>query len=94
MNIAKLIFLACHVFMASLLLVVSPAHTSTKFKGVPAAKIFIVASAQANLELTAPILTQPKPQIINHIGCSCNTCIQSNFQMLQGKLRAAGFQSS
>lgn len=91
MNIAKLIFLACHVFLASLLLVVSPAHASTKFKAVPDAQITVIASAPANSELTVPKLTQPKPQIINHIGCSCNTCIQSNFQMLQGKLPAAGF---
>ncbi|MEO3707380.1 hypothetical protein [Trichormus azollae] len=91
MNIAELILLACHVFLVSLLLVVSPAYASTKFKAVPTAKIFIVASAQANLELIAPMLTQPKPQIINHIGCSCNTCVQSNFQMLQGKLPIAGF---
>jgi hypothetical protein len=92
MNIAKLILLACHVFLASLLLVVSPAHASTKFKAAPAAHIILVASAQLNPELTAPNLTQANNPIIDHIGCACGTCVQANFQILQGKLPAAGFQ--
>jgi hypothetical protein len=83
MNIAKLIFLACHFFLASLLLVVSPAHASTKFKTAP---------AQPTPELIAPNLTQASNPIIAHIGCACSTCMKANFQMLQGKLPAAGFQ--
>jgi hypothetical protein len=91
MNIAKLILLACHVFLASLLLVVSPAHASTKFKAAPTAQIILVASAQSNPELTAPNLTQATHSIVDHIGCACGNCVQANFQMLQGKLPATGF---
>lgn len=92
MNIAKLIFLACHFFLASLLLVVSPAHASTKFKTAPISQIIVVASAQPSSELIAPNLTQPSNPIIAHIGCACGTCVKANFQMLQGKFPAAGFQ--
>ncbi|MGM3308353.1 hypothetical protein ACSQ6I_20645 [Anabaena sp. WFMT] len=92
MNIAKLILLACHVFLASLLLVVSPAHASTKMKSAPVSQIIVVASAQPNPELIAPNLNQANNPIVDHIGCTCGTCVQANFQMLQGKLPAAGFQ--
>ncbi|TAF06451.1 MAG: hypothetical protein EAZ77_12220 [Nostocales cyanobacterium] len=91
MNIAKLIFLACHVFLASLLLVVGPAQASTKWQIAPTSEMIVSASVQPIPELTAPILTQPQHQIVNHIGCGCSACVQANFVMLQGKLPAANF---
>ncbi|AFZ57186.1 hypothetical protein H6G54_24765 [Anabaena cylindrica FACHB-243] len=92
MNIAKLILLACHVFFVSLLLVVSPAHASTKMKSAPVPQIIVIASAQPNPELIAPNLTPANSSIVDHIGCTCGTCVKANFQMLQGKLPAADFQ--
>ncbi|MBK1990644.1 hypothetical protein A0J48_024505 [Sphaerospermopsis aphanizomenoides BCCUSP55] len=91
MNIAKLIFLACHVFLASLLLVVSPAQAASKFNVVPAVNRIVVTSVQANPKFTVPILTQPHHQIVDQTGCACSACVQSNFHLLQGKLPGAGF---
>ncbi|MBD2295468.1 hypothetical protein H6G06_18825 [Anabaena sphaerica FACHB-251] len=91
MNIAKLIFLACHVFLASLLLVASPAHASTRWQAAPTSQMIVATSAQPMPELTAPILTQPNHQIVNQTGCGCSACVQANFHKLQGKLPAAGF---
>ncbi|MFM2064369.1 MAG: hypothetical protein RLZZ507_4040 [Cyanobacteriota bacterium] len=87
----KLIFLVCHVFLASLLLVVSPAQASTRWKTAPIAHEIVAASVQPIPELTVPILTQPHHQIANKTGCGCSACVKANFQMLQGKLPAAGF---
>ncbi|MBD2570706.1 hypothetical protein [Anabaena lutea] len=87
MNIAKLILLACPVFLASLLLVANPAHALGRNGVITLA----TPSAPNNIELTAPhfgLVTNP---IIDQLGCGCSTCVQAKFQMLQGKLPAADF---
>lgn len=86
MNIAKLIFLTCHVFLASLLLVVNPAQASTRWQTAPNSQLIVATSVQPIPEFTKPVLNQPKYQITNHIGCTCHACIQANFHKLQGKL--------
>lgn len=86
MNIAKLIFLACHVFLASLLLVISPAHASTRWEVAPNSQMTVSASVQPISKLAAPILTPADHQTVNQTGCSCSACVQANFQQLQGKL--------
>lgn len=87
MNIAKLILLACPVFLASLLLVANPAQAFSRNGVITPA----TPSAQTNLELTTPhfgLVTNP---IIDQLGCGCSTCVQAKFQMLQGKLPSADF---
>ncbi|MBD2627374.1 hypothetical protein [Trichormus variabilis] len=87
MNIAKLILLACPVFLASLLLVANPAHAFSRNGVITLA----TPSAQTNLELTTPNLHPASNPIIDQLGCGCSTCVQTKFQMLQGKLPAADF---
>jgi hypothetical protein len=87
----KLILIACHVFLASLLLVVNPAQASTRWKTTPTSHEIVANFVQPTPELTAPILNQPKHQIANHIGCGCSVCMQANLSMLQGKLPFADF---
>ncbi|MBE9237755.1 hypothetical protein IQ227_17395 [Anabaena aphanizomenioides LEGE 00250] len=90
-NITKLIFLACHLFLASLFLVVSPAQASTRWKTIATSDQIVAASVQPIPELTKPIFKQQNQQIFKNIGCSCSACVQSNFHKLQGKLPSADF---
>jgi hypothetical protein len=82
----KLILITCHVFLASLLLVVNPAQASTRWKTTPIYSEMVATSVQAIPQLTAPSVHQQKHQIVNHIGCGCSACVKANFAMLQGKL--------
>ncbi|WP_353931419.1 hypothetical protein WJM97_02135 [Okeanomitos corallinicola TIOX110] len=91
MNIAKLIFCACQVFLASLLLVVNPAQASTKCQVIPNADQVVAVSVQATPELTEPIFHQQNHKVINHNGCGCSACVQGNLALLQGKLPVADF---
>lgn len=87
----KLIVIACHVFLASVLLVVNPAQASTRWKTTPISSEMVATSVQPIPQLTLPILHSQNHQITNHIGCSCGACVQANFAMLQGKLPSADF---
>ncbi|MDZ7958495.1 MAG: hypothetical protein RMY34_11560 [Aulosira sp. DedQUE10] len=90
MNILKLILLACPVFLASILLISNPAQASS-LKSAPATQITIVASAQAMPELVTSKLTPASNPILDQSGCNCANCVQSKFNLLQGKLPSAGF---
>jgi hypothetical protein len=76
MNIAKLILLACPVFLASILLVANPANASS-LKSTP--------------EFAIPTLTQASNPILDQLGCNCANCVQAKFQTLQGKLPSVNF---
>ncbi|TAE58178.1 MAG: hypothetical protein EAZ76_03310 [Nostocales cyanobacterium] len=95
MNIAKLIFVACHVFLASLLFVVNPAQASTKWQVTHYPDQVVTTFVQTTPQFTAPIVNQNHHQInkINHhLGCGCSACVSGgNFAILQGKLPVAGF---
>ncbi|WP_193194034.1 hypothetical protein [Nostoc sp. MG11] len=90
MNIAKLILLACPVFLASILVVANPAIASS-LKSVPAIQTITVASTQQITEFTTPKLAQASNPIIEQLGCNCGNCTQAKFQRLQGKLPSASF---
>jgi hypothetical protein len=85
MNILKLIFLACPIFLASMLLVSNPAQASS-LKSAPATQIMMVASTQPIPELVTPKLTPASNPILDQAGCNCANCVQSKFHLLQGKL--------
>ncbi|MTJ06311.1 hypothetical protein [Anabaena sp. UHCC 0204] len=85
MKIVKLILLAFPVFLASLLLLVNPAHAS-RFKATPAAQMIVVTSTQANFDLATPQINKITHLSIDSTGCSCANCVQTNLQKLQGKL--------
>ncbi|MBW4685193.1 MAG: hypothetical protein KME40_08845 [Komarekiella atlantica HA4396-MV6] len=89
MNIAKLILLACPVFLASILMVANPAIASI-LKSTPATQIITVASTQHITEFTTPLAQASNP-IIEQLGCNCGNCTQAKFQQLQGKLPSASF---
>jgi len=89
MKIVKLILLAFPMFLASLLLVVNPAHAS-KFKAIPAVQMIVVSSTQANFDLVTPQINSITHSVIEQIGCSCTNCVQANLQKLQGKLPMTG----
>ncbi|WP_017655616.1 hypothetical protein [Fortiea contorta] len=82
MNIAKLILLACPVFLASVLLLGNPAQASS---------IKSVDTTQLVPDLVAPNLATASNPIMDQVGCSCATCVQAKFEMLQGKLPSVGF---
>jgi hypothetical protein len=86
MKIIKLILLAFPVFLASLLLVVNPAHAS-RFNSTPA---IVVTATQANLELATLQINNISHLVIEPTGCSCANCVPANLQMLQGKLPIVG----
>ncbi|MFK0734825.1 MAG: hypothetical protein ACSI46_09325 [Gloeotrichia echinulata DVL01] len=90
MDLAKLILLACPVFLASMLWLVNPAQASSLKSGF-STQIITVASVQEIPQLTMPKLHQASDPLIAHLGCNCGNCVQSKFQMLQGKLPSARF---
>ena len=90
MKIAKLILLACPVFLVSMILVANPAHASSLKSAYPT-QIMTVVSTQQISDLATPKLTQTSNPIIDQLGCNCTNCVQSKFQLLQGKLPSAGF---
>ncbi|MBW4617330.1 MAG: hypothetical protein KME21_29755 [Desmonostoc vinosum HA7617-LM4] len=90
MNIAKLILFACPVFIASMVLVANPANASS-MQSPSTTQVVVVAFAQPTHELAAPTLNQTSNPILDQLGCNCANCIQTKFQMLQGKLPSAGF---
>ncbi len=85
MNIAKMILLACPVFLTSILLVANPAQASS-LKPVFATQMISVASTQSIGELATLHATRASNPIMDQLGCNCATCFQSKFQMLQGQL--------
>jgi hypothetical protein len=85
MNILKLILLACPAFVASVLFITNPAQAAS-VNYTPATQITMVASAQPIHEFIAPKLTPASNPIIDQLGCSCASCVQSQFHLLQGKL--------
>ncbi|NES98970.1 MAG: hypothetical protein F6K62_20565 [Sphaerospermopsis sp. SIO1G2] len=91
MNITKLIFLACHVVLASLLFVVNPAQASTKSQVAQHSAQVVALSVQAIPPLTTPIFNQKQHKINSHFGCSCSNCVSRNFSVLQGKLPVVDF---
>ncbi|WP_414562261.1 MULTISPECIES: hypothetical protein [unclassified Anabaena] len=90
MNIAKMILLACPVFLASILLVANPAHASS-LKSPSPTQMISVASTQTIDQFTAIHVTKRSNPIMDQLGCSCATCVQAKFQMLQGHLPSVGF---
>ncbi|MBW4556656.1 MAG: hypothetical protein KME59_12070 [Trichormus sp. ATA11-4-KO1] len=90
MNIAKLILLACPVFLASILLVANPSHASS-LESAFTTQMVSIASHQQVDEFAALKVTQSSNPIMDQLGCNCATCVQSKFQLLQGKLPSVGF---
>lgn len=89
MNILKLILLACPVVLASILWVANPAQASS-LQSAPTTQITLVVSAQQSSELVAPKVAPAPHTILDQAGCSCASCTQSKFDLLQGKLPAVG----
>ncbi len=90
MNLAKLILLACPVFLASMLWLVNPVQASS-LKSTAATHIITVASVESIPQLIMPNLNQASDSLIDHLGCNCGNCVKSKFEMLQGKLPSAEF---
>ncbi|BAY28575.1 hypothetical protein NIES2107_04060 [Nostoc carneum NIES-2107] len=89
MNILKLILLACPVVLASILWVANPAQASS-LQSAPTTEITLVVSAQPSAELLATQVTPASHTILDQAGCSCASCTQSKFDLLQGKLPSIG----
>ncbi|PPJ63792.1 hypothetical protein [Cuspidothrix issatschenkoi] len=85
MKIIKRILLALPLFLASVLLIVNPAHAS-RLQTTPDAQMMVVKSTSVNLDLITPQVNNITHSVIESSGCSCANCVQANFQMLQGKL--------
>ena len=85
MKIIKRILLALPLFLASVLLIVNPAHAS-RLETTPDAQMIVVKSTSVNLDLITPQVNNITHSVIESTGCSCANCVQANFQMLQGKL--------
>ena len=90
MNIAKMILLACPVFLTSILLVANPAQASS-FNPQSATQMISVASTQSIGEISTLHATKASNPIMDQLGCNCATCFQSKFEMLQGKLPSGDF---
>lgn len=90
MNIAKMILLACPVFLASILLLANPAQASN-LKPEFATQMISVASTQPMSELVTLHATKTSNPIMDQLGCNCATCFQSKFEMLQGKFPSGDF---
>jgi hypothetical protein len=90
MNIAKMILLACPVFLTSILLVANPAQAST-IQPTSATSMISVASHQPIGQFSAFRSTRTSNPIMDQLGCSCATCLQSKYEMLQGKLPSVDF---
>ncbi|CEJ44442.1 hypothetical protein [Umezakia ovalisporum] len=89
MNIAKMILLACPVFLASILIANSAQASSLK----PASdtQIIAVASTQSMEQLVTLDSSKLSHPIMDQLGCNCAVCFQSKFQSLQGKLPSLDF---
>ncbi|MEA5581305.1 hypothetical protein VB620_08130 [Nodularia harveyana UHCC-0300] len=85
MNIAKMILLACPVFLTSILLLANPAQASS-LQSASATSMISVASHQAITELPTLHTTKTSNPIMDQLGCNCATCLQSKFEILQGQL--------
>lgn len=90
MNIAKLILLACHVFLASILLLANPAQ-ALSLKSASATQLITVESTQLIPELIPLKVNQASNPVTEQLGCNCANCLQAKFQMLQGKLPISNF---
>ncbi|MDB9372033.1 hypothetical protein [Nodularia sphaerocarpa] len=90
MNIAKMILLACPVFLTSILLVANPAQASS-LNPQFATQMISVTSTQPMSELVTLHATRASNPIMDQLGCNCATCVQSKFEMLQGKLPSGDF---
>ncbi|MBW4559715.1 MAG: hypothetical protein KME32_00935 [Mojavia pulchra JT2-VF2] len=90
MNIAKLILLACPLLLTSVLLIANPAQASG-MKSASATQFMNVASVLPIPDLVTPQVAPQSNPIIDQVGCNCANCVQSKFQMLQGKLPSVGF---
>jgi hypothetical protein len=77
MYLVKLVLLACPALVASVLLASNPAN---------AANIKSASDTQAFSELTTPHLNQSSNPILDQLNCSCNTCVRTQLELLQGKL--------
>ena len=93
MNIAKMILLACPVFLTSILLVANPAQASS-LNPQSATQMISVASTQPISELATLHSTKTSNPIMDQLGCNCATCFQSKFEILQGKLPVNSYQLS
>ncbi len=80
MNIAKLILLACPIFLASVLMLANPAQASG-----------IKSATQQVSDLVTPTLATASNAIVDQLGCNCANCVQSKFHLLQGELPSMGF---
>ncbi len=85
MNIAKMILLACPVFLTSILLVANPAQASS-IKSPSPTQMISVASSQPIGDLAMLHATRTSNPIMDQLGCNCATCFQSKFELLQGQL--------
>lgn len=78
----KQILLAIPAFLASLLFLVNPSY------GSPIENHSI--SPLSQLDITTNQIHQDTDSVIDQFGCNCAKCLQSNFQLLQGKLPETG----
>lgn len=90
MKIAKMILLACPLFLASILLVANPANASSLKSSSPIPMISVLSHEPIS-EFTPLHVTKASNPIMDQIGCNCASCVQANFQMLQGKLPSVDF---
>lgn len=85
MYLIKLVLLACPVLIASILLVANPAK-AVSINSLPSTQTITVVSKQPISQLTIPHSNQSSNPIINQLGCGCASCVQTQLQLLQGKL--------
>ncbi|WP_242040257.1 hypothetical protein [Anabaena subtropica] len=85
MYLVKLVLLACPVLIASILLVANPAK-AVSINSLPSTPAVTAVSMQPISELATPHLNQSSNPIIDQLGCSCSSCVQTKLQLLQGKL--------
>ncbi|AFY47649.1 hypothetical protein Nos7524_1783 [Nostoc sp. PCC 7524] len=89
MNLVKLFLLVCPVILSSILLAANPANASIKSTSVNPG--ITVEYVQPLSEIAAPHLTPASNPITEQLGCTCANCVQSKFQLLQGKLPSVDF---
>ncbi|MEA5564299.1 hypothetical protein [Anabaena sp. UHCC 0399] len=89
MNLVKLFLLAFPVILSSILVAAKPANASVK--SISTTPILTLEHIQPFSEIAIPHLTQTSNPITEQLGCNCANCLQSKFQLLQGKLPSIDF---
>jgi hypothetical protein len=85
MNLIKRILLVCPAFLASLLLLANPVQAQN-IQPASSSQVVLVSSLQTHFEFTVPHLQPTSDPILDQVGCGCARCVQSNLELLQGKL--------